>query len=69
MWGDPGVIPALLGRQCQQDSRAGSAGKVGFAALGNEVWCPSLPQVEPEKLKTLTEGLEAFSRARKRNRK
>ncbi|NXB93499.1 MBD5 protein, partial [Vidua chalybeata] len=26
-------------------------------------------KVEPEKLKTLTEGLEAFSRARKRNRK
>ncbi|XP_027417082.1 methyl-CpG-binding domain protein 5 isoform X3 [Bos indicus x Bos taurus] len=26
-------------------------------------------QVEPEKLKTLTEGLEAYSRARKRNRK
>lgn len=43
--------------------------KLGFGAVGNEVWCPSLPQVEPEKLKTLTEGLEAFSRARKRNRK
>lgn len=26
-------------------------------------------QVEPEKLKTLTEGLEAYNRARKRNRK
>lgn len=64
-WGAPGGVPALL----EGDCRAGSAGEVGFGALGNEVWCPSLPQVEPEKLKTLTEGLEAFSRARKRNRK
>ncbi|XP_064143290.1 methyl-CpG-binding domain protein 5 isoform X4 [Loxodonta africana] len=34
--------------------------------------CQQSPQegkVEPEKLKTLTEGLEAYSRARKRNRK
>lgn len=30
---------------------------------------PEEGKVEPEKLKTLTEGLEAYSRARKRNRK
>ncbi|KAF6114926.1 methyl-CpG binding domain protein 5 [Phyllostomus discolor] len=40
-----------------------------MAGLGNVLWSHAFTQVEPEKLRTLTEGFEAYSRARKRNRK
>ncbi|XP_071666781.1 methyl-CpG-binding domain protein 5 isoform X3 [Patagioenas fasciata] len=47
---------------CQQNAEEGKVWVMWFGVH-------TFTQVEPEKLKTLTEGLEAYSRARKRNRK
>nr|XP_045004032.1 methyl-CpG-binding domain protein 5 isoform X1 [Jaculus jaculus] len=47
---------------CQQSPEEGKVWVMWFGLH-------TFTQVEPEKLKTLTEGLEAYSRARKRNRK
>uniref|UniRef100_A0ABI7Y4A8 Methyl-CpG binding domain protein 5 n=1 Tax=Felis catus TaxID=9685 RepID=A0ABI7Y4A8_FELCA len=47
---------------CQQSPEEGKVWVIWFGLH-------AFTQVEPEKLKTLTEGLEAYSRARKRNRK
>ncbi|XP_077873479.1 methyl-CpG-binding domain protein 5 isoform X12 [Ictidomys tridecemlineatus] len=47
---------------CQQSPEEGKVWVMWFGVH-------TFTQVEPEKLKTLTEGLEAYSRARKRNRK
>ncbi|XP_023386029.1 methyl-CpG-binding domain protein 5 isoform X4 [Pteropus vampyrus] len=47
---------------CQQSPEEGKVWVMWFGLH-------AFTQVEPEKLKTLTEGLEAYSRARKRNRK
>ncbi|XP_020931772.1 methyl-CpG-binding domain protein 5 isoform X3 [Sus scrofa] len=47
---------------CQQSPEEGKVWVMWFGVH-------AFTQVEPEKLKTLTEGLEAYSRARKRNRK
>ncbi|XP_019377991.1 PREDICTED: methyl-CpG-binding domain protein 5 isoform X3 [Gavialis gangeticus] len=47
---------------CQQNTEEGKVWVMWFGVH-------TFTQVEPEKLKTLTEGLEAYSRARKRNRK
>ncbi|XP_037252254.1 methyl-CpG-binding domain protein 5 isoform X3 [Falco biarmicus] len=47
---------------CQQNAEEGKVWVMWFGVH-------TFTQVEPEKLKTLTEGLEAYNRARKRNRK
>nr|XP_033803210.1 methyl-CpG-binding domain protein 5 isoform X4 [Geotrypetes seraphini] len=47
---------------CQQNPEDGKVWVMWFGVH-------TFTQVEPEKLKTLTEGLEAYNRARKRNRK
>ncbi|XP_017198322.1 methyl-CpG-binding domain protein 5 isoform X3 [Oryctolagus cuniculus] len=47
---------------CQQSPEEGKVWVMWFGLH-------TFTQVEPEKLKTLTEGLEAYNRARKRNRK
>ncbi|XP_068805441.1 methyl-CpG-binding domain protein 5 isoform X3 [Struthio camelus] len=47
---------------CQQNTEEGKVWVMWFGVH-------TFTQVEPEKLKTLTEGLEAYNRARKRNRK
>ncbi|XP_069081328.1 methyl-CpG-binding domain protein 5 isoform X3 [Pleurodeles waltl] len=47
---------------CQQNSEDGKVWVMWFGVN-------TFTQVEPEKLRTLTEGLEAYNRARRRNRK